>query len=172
VPDCVTLRLDRRIVSEESRAAVEAELRAVSAGAATAFPRAGMDVRRILLATPLTPTPFAARLTILLRQHASTEFEEPITAGGVPLYTDARHFAAAHYAAARVPIVLYGAGPRSIENADATAPTSASAPPTCTLPPASPPWRWPICRKHTGAGELTSSARLAKPCRNENEGSP
>jgi len=119
VPDCVTLRLDRRIVSEESRAAVEAELRAVSAGAATAFPRAGMDVRRILLATPLTPTPFAARLTTLLRQHASTEFGEPITAGGVPLYTDARHFAAAHYAAARVPIVLYGAGPRSIEDANA-----------------------------------------------------
>jgi acetylornithine deacetylase/succinyl-diaminopimelate desuccinylase-like protein len=35
-------------------------------------------------------------------------------ATGVPLYTDARH-----YAAAGVPIVLYGAGPRSIEEANA-----------------------------------------------------
>ena len=32
----------------------------------------------------------------------------------MPLYTDARH-----YAAAGVPIVLYGAGPRSIEEANA-----------------------------------------------------
>jgi acetylornithine deacetylase/succinyl-diaminopimelate desuccinylase-like protein len=32
----------------------------------------------------------------------------------VPLYTDARH-----YAAAGVPVVLYGAGPRSIEEANA-----------------------------------------------------
>ena len=37
-----------------------------------------------------------------------------VTAGGVPLYTDARH-----YAAAGVPVVLYGAGPRSIEEANA-----------------------------------------------------
>jgi acetylornithine deacetylase/succinyl-diaminopimelate desuccinylase-like protein len=33
---------------------------------------------------------------------------------GVPLYTDARH-----YAAAGIPIVLYGAGPRSILEANA-----------------------------------------------------
>jgi acetylornithine deacetylase/succinyl-diaminopimelate desuccinylase-like protein len=33
---------------------------------------------------------------------------------GVPLYTDARH-----YAAHGVPIVLYGAGPHSIEEANA-----------------------------------------------------
>jgi hypothetical protein len=32
----------------------------------------------------------------------------------VPLYTDARH-----YAAAGVPIILYGAGPRTIEQANA-----------------------------------------------------
>ncbi len=36
----------------------------------------------------------------------------PVT--GVPLYTDARH-----YAAAGIPIVLYGAGPRSILEANA-----------------------------------------------------
>ena len=37
-----------------------------------------------------------------------------IATSGVPLYTDARH-----YAKAGVPIVLYGAGPRSIEEANA-----------------------------------------------------
>ena len=40
----------------------------------------------------------------------------PVQATGVPLYTDARH-----YAAAGVPVVLYGAGPRSILEANAHA---------------------------------------------------
>ena len=39
---------------------------------------------------------------------------EPVPASGVPLYTDARH-----YAAAGIPCVLYGAGPRTIEEANA-----------------------------------------------------
>ena len=39
---------------------------------------------------------------------------ETVAASGVPLYTDARH-----YAKAGVPIVLYGAGPRTIEEANA-----------------------------------------------------
>jgi acetylornithine deacetylase/succinyl-diaminopimelate desuccinylase-like protein len=39
---------------------------------------------------------------------------EPVAAKGVPLYTDARH-----YAAAGVPTVLYGAGPHTIEEANA-----------------------------------------------------
>ena len=41
---------------------------------------------------------------------------EKVTAGGVPLYTDARH-----YAEAGVPTALYGAGPRSIGDANAHA---------------------------------------------------
>jgi acetylornithine deacetylase/succinyl-diaminopimelate desuccinylase-like protein len=39
---------------------------------------------------------------------------EPVTAKGVPLYTDARH-----YTAKGVPIALYGAGPHTIEEANA-----------------------------------------------------
>jgi acetylornithine deacetylase/succinyl-diaminopimelate desuccinylase-like protein len=112
VPDRVTFRMDRRIVPEEQPEAVEAELRELIAAAAP-FP-ANVAVRRILLATPLTPSPQAAGLTALLCAHASREMGETVTAGGVPLYTDARH-----YAAAGVPIVLYGAGPRSIEEANA-----------------------------------------------------
>ncbi len=63
VPDRVTFRLDRRIVPEENPAEVEAELRAVIAGAAALHPAAKVDVRRILLAEPLTPIAAGAKLT-------------------------------------------------------------------------------------------------------------
>ena len=114
VPDRVVFRLDRRMIPEEKPGDVENTLRTVIATAATAFPAATVSVRRILLAEPLTPLPGAARLTELLCAHASRVMEETIIAGGTPLYTDARH-----YAAHGVPIVLYGAGPRSIEEANA-----------------------------------------------------
>jgi acetylornithine deacetylase/succinyl-diaminopimelate desuccinylase-like protein len=114
VPDRVTFRLDRRIVPEEFPAEVEAELRAVIARAAALHPAAKVQVKRILLAEPLTPTPAGARLTEVLCRHASRVMGETIAASGVPLYTDARH-----YAKAGVPIVLYGAGPRTIEEANA-----------------------------------------------------
>ena len=114
VPDRVTLRLDRRIIPEENPAEAEAELRGTIAEAAAAFPRATVTVRRILLAAPLTPHPGARRLTDLLCARATEVMGEEVTAKGVPLYTDARH-----YAAARVPIVLYGAGPRTIQEANA-----------------------------------------------------
>lgn len=112
VPDRVTFRLDRRIVPEEAPAAVEAELRDIIA--AVPVGEATVTIRRILLARPLMADPRAKRLTELLCAHASRVFGTEIHAQGVPLYTDARH-----YAAAGVPIVLYGAGPRSIEEANA-----------------------------------------------------
>ncbi len=78
------------------------------------MPGITVQVRRILLAEPLTPLPGAARMTEILAARASAVFGEDITARGVPLYTDARH-----YAAAGIPIVLYGAGPHTIEQANA-----------------------------------------------------
>jgi len=114
VPDRVTFRLDRRMIPEERAAEAEAELLAVIEGAAKAFPQAQVSVRRILLAEPLVPLDGGQRLSDLLCAHASRIMGETIEAGGVPLYTDARH-----YAAAGVPIVLYGAGPHTIEEANA-----------------------------------------------------
>ncbi len=114
VPDRMTFRLDRRIIPEESPAEAEAELRQVIAEAAESFRAAQVSVRRILLAEPLTPLAGAERLTKLLCANATRIIGEPVAATGVPLYTDARH-----YAAAGVPVVLYGAGPRSIEEANA-----------------------------------------------------
>jgi len=114
VPDRVTFRLDRRMVPEENPAEVEAELKAVIANAAKLHPEARVTVNRILLAEPLTPTAAGAKLTETLCRHATRVMGETITASGVPLYTDARH-----YAKAGVPIVLYGAGPHTIEEANA-----------------------------------------------------
>jgi acetylornithine deacetylase/succinyl-diaminopimelate desuccinylase-like protein len=111
VPDKVTFRLDRRIVPDEDPAAAESGLRALIGPGSDGITVA---VKRILLAAPLTPLPGSARLTDALCRHASAIFGETISAIGSPLYTDARH-----YAAAGVPIVLYGAGPRSIELANA-----------------------------------------------------
>ncbi|MCX7384901.1 MAG: M20/M25/M40 family metallo-hydrolase [Alphaproteobacteria bacterium] len=114
VPDRITFRLDRRIVPEENPAAVEAELRDVIALAAMAKPAASIAVRRLPLATPLMPLPGGRAFTEALCKRATEIMGEPIGAAGVPLYTDARH-----YAAAGIPVILYGAGPRSIEEANA-----------------------------------------------------
>ncbi|RYF43333.1 MAG: M20/M25/M40 family metallo-hydrolase, partial [Comamonadaceae bacterium] len=47
-----------------------------------------------------------------LKEHASEVFQTDIAVHGVPLYTDARH-----YAQHGVPTVLYGAGPRTLMEA-------------------------------------------------------
>ena len=114
VPDRVTFRLDRRMIPEERPEEVEAEVRHLIEQAAKSFPKAQVTVRRILLAQPLTPLPGGERLTEALCRHASRVMGEPVTAKGVPLYTDARH-----YTAQGVPIALYGAGPHTIEEANA-----------------------------------------------------
>jgi acetylornithine deacetylase/succinyl-diaminopimelate desuccinylase-like protein len=114
VPDRVTFRLDRRMIPEEIPDQVEADLRALIAKAAGAYPEATVSVRRILLAEALVPLDGGCPLTELLCAHASRIMGEPVTAKGVPLYTDARH-----YAAAGIPVVLYGAGPHTIQEANA-----------------------------------------------------
>ena len=114
VPDKITLRLDRRITPDEDPAAVEAGLRALIEQAVTEVEGARVEIRQVLLAQPLTPLPGSEKLAEALSRRATEIYGEPIGTTGVPLYTDARH-----YAAAGVPIVLYGAGPRSIEEANA-----------------------------------------------------
>ncbi len=114
VPDRVVFRLDRRMIPEENPAEAEKELRGVIAEAAKSHAAAKVTLRRILLAEPLTPTPAGEKLSEVLCRYASRVMGQTIKAGGAPLYTDARH-----YAKAGVPIALYGAGPRSIEEANA-----------------------------------------------------
>lgn len=114
VPDRVVFRLDRRIVPEENIETVEAELREIIGKAVHSVDGARVDVRRILYAAPLQHLPAGDRMVEALCRRASEVMGEPIKPSGVPLYTDARH-----YSAHGVPVVLYGAGPRTIEEANA-----------------------------------------------------
>jgi acetylornithine deacetylase/succinyl-diaminopimelate desuccinylase-like protein len=72
-----------------------------------------LEIRRILFAHPLTRLPGAERLIQSLQRNGQHYFGVPIAEHGVPLYTDARH-----YAAAGIPTVLYGAGPRTLGEAN------------------------------------------------------
>jgi succinyl-diaminopimelate desuccinylase len=113
VPDLVTFRLDRRLIPEENGRNVERELTALiekSAGSKNIK----VGLKRILLAEPLRPGKGIERLVEPLQRHAHAVLKRQVKATGVPLYTDARH-----YAARKIPTVLYGAGPRSILEANA-----------------------------------------------------
>ena len=114
VPDRVTLRLDRRIIPDEDPVAAEAELRGVIERAASAHEGIKVDIRRILLARPFGPVAGADRLAEIVSRRAIEVMGEPVPTGGVPLYADARH-----YAEAGVPTVMYGAGPRTLLDANA-----------------------------------------------------
>jgi acetylornithine deacetylase/succinyl-diaminopimelate desuccinylase-like protein len=116
VPDRVSFRIDRRIIPEEDGGAVERDLVALIEKAVPAGQGISVACRRIMLAQPLRPMPGAARLVQLLVRRAGEVLHVPVQPTGVPLYTDARH-----YAAAGVPVVLYGAGPRSLLEANAHA---------------------------------------------------
>jgi acetylornithine deacetylase/succinyl-diaminopimelate desuccinylase-like protein len=113
VPDRVTFRLERRIIPEESATEVEAQLRSLLERAGAGRSGITLEIKRVLLAEPLTQLPGAAPLIAALRKHAEKEFGVPIAVHGAPLYTDARH-----YSSAGIPTVLYGAGPRTLQEAN------------------------------------------------------
>ncbi|MEP6942846.1 MAG: M20/M25/M40 family metallo-hydrolase [Betaproteobacteria bacterium] len=113
VPDRVVFRLDRRIIPEESPEEVESALqRAINASAAR-WPGGHVEIRRVLLALPFVPMDGQQRLVEAIVRNARAVLGEDIEARGVPIYTDARH-----YSAAGVPTVLYGAGPRTLVEAN------------------------------------------------------
>jgi succinyl-diaminopimelate desuccinylase len=117
VPDRLTLRLDRRMTPEENPAEVEEALRALIEAAAKPHEGIRVEVKRLLLAHALKPLPGQERLIEPLRRHAQRIFGEDIPAVGVPLYADARL-----YGEHGVPIVLYGAGPRTLAESNAKQP--------------------------------------------------
>jgi len=109
VPGRVVLKMDRRMIPEEDPVQVEAEVRAFIQSAAAGLPGIRVDVRRILLAHPLRALPGHERIVASLRRHAEAVLGEPIQVCGTPLYADARL-----YGEHGVPVVLYGAGPRTL----------------------------------------------------------
>jgi acetylornithine deacetylase/succinyl-diaminopimelate desuccinylase-like protein len=114
VPDKVSMRLDRRLIPEEDAAEVEFDLRALINRSISDLDGISVDVERIMLAEPLKPVGDVQRLASIVQKHASVVLDQDIPQAGMPLYTDARH-----YAAHGIPTILYGAGPRSIEDANA-----------------------------------------------------
>lgn len=116
VPDRISLRIDRRLTPEEDGLAVEAELTRLIEAAVAGREGIEIECRRIILAEPLRTLPGTERLVESLQKHAAEILGETPPATAVPLYTDARH-----YTAAGIPTVLYGAGPRSILEANAHA---------------------------------------------------
>ena len=117
VPDRLMLRLDRRMIPEENPAEVEARVRALIESAAAAHDGIRVEIRRLLLANALRPLPGHEKLVEAIRRHAQRAFGEDIPSVGVPLYADARL-----YGEQGVPIVMYGAGPRTIAESNAKQP--------------------------------------------------
>jgi succinyl-diaminopimelate desuccinylase len=113
VPDVVTLRIDRRIIPEESPDAVERDLTHWLQQQGAALPGIRLSVRRVLLARPFVPVPGQEKLVAALQRHAREVIGEDIPANGVPIYTDARL-----YSEQGIPTVLYGAGPHTLLEAN------------------------------------------------------
>ena len=113
VPDKVTMRIDRRITPEESPEAAETELRAVIETAAARHAGISVAMRRILLAAPFLPMPGQEQLVAAIQARAEAVLGVPAATKGVPIYTDARL-----YSGAGIPTVLFGAGPRTLLEAN------------------------------------------------------
>lgn len=109
VPGQVVLKMDRRMIPEEDPVALEAELRAFVQHAVEGLPGIHVEIRRILLAHPLRPLPGHEKMVASLQKHGQAVFGEPIGVCGTPLYADARL-----YGEHGVPVVMYGAGPRTL----------------------------------------------------------
>ena len=114
VPDRVSLRIDRRLIPEENGVEVESALTDLVQRSADTSRGAEVECRRIMLAEPLRPLPGVEKLVSAIQEPAVEMLGVPVEATGVPLYTDARH-----YSEAGIPTILYGAGPRSILEANA-----------------------------------------------------
>jgi acetylornithine deacetylase/succinyl-diaminopimelate desuccinylase-like protein len=114
VPDKIVMRVDRRMIPEENGPEVARDLIAFIEATAREMPGVECHVRQLMLANPLKPLDGQERLAGALQRHASELTGEAVPTHGVPLYTDARH-----YSNAGIPTVLYGAGPRTMLEANA-----------------------------------------------------
>jgi succinyl-diaminopimelate desuccinylase len=113
VPDLVTLRIDRRIIPEESPEVVERELTLWLQQCGATLPGIHLSVRRVLLARPFVPVAGQEKLVAAIQRHAPAIMGEAVPTNGVPIYTDARL-----YTEHGIPTVLYGAGPRTLLEAN------------------------------------------------------
>jgi succinyl-diaminopimelate desuccinylase len=113
VPDKVVFRIDRRMIPEENPQAVEQELRDLIAQASSVLPGITTEVMQVLVVRPMAVVPGQERLVSALTEAAAVVLGEEIGAEGTPIYCDARL-----YTERGIPTVLYGAGPRTMLEAN------------------------------------------------------
>ena len=113
VPDKVAFRIDRRMIPEEDPQGVEQALRELIAQATAALPGITTDVTQILIVRPMAAVAGQERLVSALSDAAAIVLDEQLPVEGTPIYCDARL-----YAERGIPTVLYGAGPRTMLEAN------------------------------------------------------
>ena len=113
VPDECTIRLDRRLIPEEIGERVELEICQMISHVVEDMEGVSVQFERILLARSFEPTPVNHPLVSAIKCNWMQFFEGEPEIHGVPLYTDARHFAEAG-----IPVVIFGAGPRTLLEAN------------------------------------------------------
>jgi acetylornithine deacetylase/succinyl-diaminopimelate desuccinylase family protein len=114
VPGKVVLKMDRRMIPEEDPAQVEAGVRQLVEDAVAGLPGIRVEIRRLLLARALRPLPGHEKLVHSLQRNAQEVMGETPAASGSALYTDARL-----YGEHGIPVVLFGAGPRTLMESNA-----------------------------------------------------
>lgn len=114
VPGKVVLKMDRRMIPEEDPATVEAEVREMIENAVRDLPGIRVEIKRLLLARNLSPLPGHKQMLDAIQKNAREVLGEDIPANGSPLYADARL-----YSEHGIPVVMYGAGPRTLMESNA-----------------------------------------------------
>ncbi|WP_053362589.1 ArgE/DapE family deacylase [Bacillus sp. FJAT-27251] len=113
VPDECMIRIDRRLIPEEDGEKVETEIRQLIEGAIKKYDGIKVEFKRILLVKSFKPAPEDSPLIQKLSANWKELMEDELEIHGVPLYTDARHFAESG-----IPVVLFGVGPRNLLEAN------------------------------------------------------
>lgn len=114
VPGKVVFKMDRRLIPEEDPAQVESEVRRMIEDAVSGLPGIRVEIKRLLQARALRPLAGHEALVTRLQKHARAVFREDVPVTGTPLYTDARL-----YCEHNIPVVIYGAGPRTVPESNA-----------------------------------------------------
>jgi succinyl-diaminopimelate desuccinylase len=113
VPDECTIRIDRRLIPEENGEQVEQQLRQLVEQTAAGYTGIEVKIEQILLAKSFGPVPEDTPLIQTLGANWKEIMDGELTVHGVPLYADARLFAEAG-----IPTVMFGAGPRTLLEAN------------------------------------------------------
>lgn len=114
VPYECTIRIDRRLIPEEDAGKVETEIRRLVERKAGEYEGIRVEIRQVLLAKNFGPTPEDSPLVQTLAANWKEVMKkDEVEIDGIPLYTDGRLFAEAG-----IPTVLFGAGPRTLLEAN------------------------------------------------------